>query len=194
MKTGRLEAFSDGVIAIIITVMVLNMKAPIGATFSALKVVLPNFISYIISFIYVGIYWNNHHHLFQAIEHVNGKVLWLNLILLFCLSLLPFSTSWMGDNHFQSIPVLLYGINLLLCAISFILLAKSAAKHEGENSVIGKALKSKNKENISLLLYLFAIAIATYFPIIGLISYTIVAIIWLIPDTRIERQLHTPKK
>ncbi len=132
MKTGRLEAFSDGVIAIIITVMVLNMKAPIGATFSALKVVLPNFISYIISFIYVGIYWNNHHHLFQAIEHVNGKVLWLNLILLFCLSLLPFSTSWMGDNHFQSIPVLLYGINLLLCAISFILLAKSAAKHEGE--------------------------------------------------------------
>lgn len=194
MKTGRLEAFSDGVIAIIITVMVLNMKAPIGATFSALKVVLPNFISYIISFIYVGIYWNNHHHLFQAIEHVNGKVLWLNLILLFCLSLLPFSTSWMGDNHFQSIPVLLYGINLLLCAISFILLAKSAAKHEGENSVIGKALKSKNKENISLLLYLFAIAIATYFLIISLISYTIVAIIWLIPDTRIERQLHTPKK
>ncbi|MFN8263524.1 MAG: TMEM175 family protein [Chitinophagales bacterium] len=194
MKTGRLEAFSDGVIAIIITVMVLNMKAPIGATFSALKVVLPNFISYIISFIYVGIYWNNHHHLFQAIEHVNGKVLWLNLILLFCLSLLPFSTSWMGDNHFQSIPVLLYGINLLLCAISFILLAKSAAKHEGENSVIGKALKSKNKENISLLLYLFAIAIATYFPIISLIRYTIVAIIWLIPDTRIERQLHTPKK
>ena len=194
MKTGRLEAFSDGVIAIIITVMVLNMKAPIGATFSALKVVLPNFISYIISFIYVGIYWNNHHHLFQAIEHVNGKVLWLNLILLFCLSLLPFSTSWMGDNHFQSIPVLLYVINLLLCAISFILLAKSAAKHEGENSVIGKALKSKNKENISLLLYLFAIAIATYFPIIRLISSTIVAIIWLIPDTRIERQLHTPKK
>lgn len=194
MKTGRLEAFSDGVIAIIITVMVLNMKAPIGATFSALKVVLPNFISYIISFIYVGIYWNNHHHLFQAIEHVNGKVLWLNLILLFCLSLLPFSTSWMGDNHFQSIPVLLYGINLLLCAISFILLAKSAAKHEGEDSVIGKALKSKIKENISLLLYLFAIAIAIYFPIISLISYTIVAIIWLIPDTRIERQLHTPKK
>lgn len=194
MKTGRLEAFSDGVIAIIITVMVLNMKAPIGATFSALKVVLPNFISYIISFIYVGIYWNNHHHLFQAIEHVNGKVLWLNLILLFCLSLLPFSTSWMGDNHFQSIPVLLYGINLLLCAISFILLAKSAAKHEGENSVIGKALKSKNKEKISLLLYVFAIAIATYFPVISLISYTIVAIIWLIPDTRIERQLHTPKK
>jgi uncharacterized membrane protein len=132
MKTGRLEAFSDGVLAIVITIMVLEMKAPAnGSDFASLKPLIPKFLSYILSFIYVGIYWNNHHHLFQAIEKVNGKVLWANLFLLFALSLIPFTTAWMGENQFDKNPVALYGINLLLCAFAYIVLERVAIKFEG---------------------------------------------------------------
>lgn len=189
MKTGRLEAFSDGVLAIVITIMVLELKVPEGADFGVLKPLIPKFLSYLLSFVYIGIYWNNHHHLFQAIERVNGKVLWANLALLFTLSLIPFTTAWMGENHFQTNPVILYGVNLLLCAITFLILEKSAERHEGKESIIGKALKNKTKEVISVSLYTFGLVLANFYPISGILCYAIVAIIWLIPDTRIENQL-----
>ncbi|WP_369049007.1 TMEM175 family protein [Tenacibaculum sp. UWU-22] len=189
MKTGRLEAFSDGVLAIVITIMVLEMKVPEGSSFEALKPIIPKFLSYLLSFIYLGIFWNNHHHLFQAIEKINGKVLWANLALLFSLSLTPFTTAWMGENNFEKYPVMLYGANLLLSAIIFAVLENTAVKHEGKNSVLGQALKNTAKEKLTIIVYLVAL-IATYFlPLLGIIGYTIVAIIWLIPDSRIEKQL-----
>lgn len=190
MTTNRLEAFSDGVLAIIITIMVLEMKAPEGVEWTALKPVIPTFISYILSFMYLGIYWNNHHHLFQAIQKVNGKVLWANLFLLFSLSLIPFTTGWMGENNFEANPVALYGLNLLLCSIAFIVLEKTAIKHDGKESVIGSALQNNTKEYLSFILYLVGV-VATYFqPYISLACYIIVAILWLIPDTRIEKKLN----
>lgn len=189
MKTGRLEAFSDGVLAIVITIMVLELKVPDGSNFTTLQPLIPKFLSYILSFIYLGIYWNNHHHLFQAIEKVNGKVLWANLTLLFTLSLIPFTTAWMGENHFEKNPVALYGINLLFCAITFLILQKSAIKHEGKNSKIGKAIQSNTKEIISILLYIIGVVSSFFYPIIGIICYALVAIIWIIPDSRIEKQL-----
>jgi len=194
MKTGRLEAFSDGVLAIIITIMVLGMDVPKGASFSSLLTVAPKFMSYVLSFIYVGIYWNNHHHLFQAIEKVNGKILWANLALLFTLSLIPLTTAWMGENNFDQAPVALYGINLILCAVVFVVLEKIAVKHEGKDSNIGKALKSSNKENITFVIYITGVLLAFFLPKIGAVCYAIVAIIWLIPDQRIERQLQTINK
>ncbi|HRB31121.1 MAG TPA: TMEM175 family protein [Ferruginibacter sp.] len=190
MKSNRLEAFSDGVLAIIITIMVLGMKVPKGANFASLKEVLPSFISYLLSYAYVGIYWNNHHHLFQAIEKVNGKILWANLLLLFCLSLLPFTTEWMGTNPGEKTPVFIYGINLLLCAITYTILEKIAIKHEGKDSIIGKALENKTKEYASTALYIFAIVFSLYSPLLGFIGYSIVALIWIIPDRRIEKQLN----
>lgn len=189
MKTNRLEAFSDGVIAIIITIMVLEMKAPIGADFDSLRPLSSKFLSYIISFIYIGIYWNNHHHMFQAIETVNEKILWANLTLLFTLSLIPFTSAWMGENNFASNPVALYGLNLLLCAVSFILLEKSAIRHEGKDSNIAQALENKTKEVISFVVYFLSLVLAFYYPIISIFGYIFVAIIWLIPDTRIEKRL-----
>lgn len=190
MKTGRLEAFSDGVLAIIITIMVLELKVPEGAEFSNLTPLYPKFMSYVLSFIYVGIYWNNHHHLFQAIEMVNGKVLWANLGLLFTLSLIPFTTAWMGENHFGNNPVALYGVNLLLCAMAFLILEKAAIKHEGSESQIGKALKIRTKENLSCLAYLLGIILSFFLPFVSLICYTFPAVLWLIPDSRIEKQLN----
>jgi len=189
MQTNRLEAFSDGVLAIAITVMVLEMKKPESADFEALKSVIPHFISYIISFVYVGIYWNNHHHLFHAVEKVNGSILWANLALLFCLSLLPFTTSWMSESYFASPPVFLYGINLLCCAVAYTVLENIAIKYHGKNSRISTILKNKTKELAAIAIYLSSIIFACYFPIISLIGYTIVALIWLIPDKRIEKQL-----
>ena len=189
MTSGRLEAFSDGVLAIVITIMVLELKVPEGSAFATLKPLIPKFLSYLLSFIYLGIYWNNHHHLFQAVERVNGKVLWANLALLFTLSLIPFTTAWMGENHFTTNPVALYGINLLLCALAFLILEKSAIKHEGRESAIGKALQDRTKEIISVTIYILGIILAMFFPLVAIICYAIVAIIWLIPDTRIERQL-----
>ncbi|AWM12484.1 hypothetical protein DI487_00380 [Flavobacterium sediminis] len=191
MTTKRLEAFSDGVLAIIITIMVLEMKVPEGADFTALKPIIPKFISYILSFIYIGIYWNNHHHLFHVIQKVNGKLLWANLFLLFCLSLIPFSTGWMGENHFDKNPVALYGVNLFLCALAFILLEKSSIHYEGENSKLKIALKNYNKESLSLLLYFAGVILSYFIPIMSMLLYAGVALLWLIPDTRIEKTLNT---
>lgn len=189
MTTNRLEAFSDGVLAIIITIMVLELKVPEEGTFEALKPLLPKIISYIISFIYVGIYWNNHHHLFQIIEKVNGRILWANLILLFFLSLIPFSSAWMGENHFAQNTVALYGVNLVLCAIAFNFITNSALSFEGKDAPLAKAYKNKTKENISTILYIIGIILSFFYPKISLLLYFIVAAIWLIPDKRVERTL-----
>ncbi|WKS94482.1 TMEM175 family protein [Riemerella columbina] len=189
MTTSRLEAFSDGVLAIVITIMVLEMKAPEGADFQSLMPVVPKFLSYILSFIYIGIYWNNHHHLFQAIEKINGTVLWANLLLLFALSLVPFTTAWMGENHFDKNPVTLYGINLLFCAFGYIALERSTLKVEGKGSKIEQALKSRTKEYTSISLYIVGLLGSYFAPIIGMACYTVVAILWLCPDRRIEKTL-----
>ena len=189
MKTGRLEAFSDGVIAIIITIMVLEMKAPAGSDFSALKPLIPKFIFYVLSFIYVGIYWNNHHHLFQAIQKVNGKVLWTNLTLLFGLSMIPFTNAWMGEHMMGKNPVALYSLNLLFCAVAFMLLERAAISHEGKESAIGRAMKGQRKEMISVLCYALAFVLSFYIPIISMALIVTVAALWLIPDRRIEKQL-----
>lgn len=189
MKTGRLEAFSDGVLAIIITIMVLELSIPEVADFHALKALVPKFISYILSFIYVGIYWNNHHHLFQATEKVNGAILWANLGLLFMLSLIPFATAWMGENHFAQNPVALYGINLLLAATMYSVLEKAVLKNEGKESKIGKAIKNTKKEYLSIAVYLAGIAVAFFIPKLSIIGFFTVAIMWVVPDTRIEKNL-----
>jgi uncharacterized membrane protein len=189
MTTNRLEAFSDGVLAIIITIMVLELKVPEGAGFANLKPLLPKFLSYVFSFIYVGIYWNNHHHMFQAINKINGKVLWANLLVLFCLSLLPFTTHWMGENHFAKNTVALYGFNLLACSLSFIFMEKLAIKHEGGQSAFAKAVSSQTKERISLSIYIIGVLLSFFYPIISIILFYIVAVIWVIPDTRIEKTM-----
>ncbi|CAM4208861.1 DUF1211 domain-containing protein [Cytophagaceae bacterium 50C-KIRBA] len=190
MTTNRLEAFSDGVLAIIITIMVLELKVPHGSDFETLTPLLPKFLSYLFSFIYVGIYWNNHHHLFQAIEKVNGKVLLANLGLLFWLSLLPFVTGWMGENHFAENPVALYGFVLLMCALSFSFLEKSAIKHEGEESTIGQALANRWKERVSTLGYFSGIILAFFYPIVSLVIFYSIALLWILPDQRIENRLN----
>ncbi len=151
---------------------------------------MPKFLSYIISFIYVGLYWNNHHHLFQAIQKINGRVLWANLFLLFSLSLLPFTTGWMGENQFGKIPVGLYGLNLVFCAIAFLILEKEAIAHEGKDSTIGTALEFKTKEMISIVLYSVGIILSFFLPMLSIICYSVVAIVWFIPDKRIENTLN----
>lgn len=189
MTKGRLEAFSDGVLAIIITIMVLELRIPEGDTFQALRPMAFKFLSYIFSFLYVGIYWNNHHHLFQAVEHVNGKVLWANLHLLFWLSILPFATSWMGENDFAKNPVALYGFILLMCALAFNILQKLCLDLEGKDSVIAKALKSTLKEKVSAAIYISGIVLSFYFPVAAVIMYYLAALLWTIPDLRIEKNL-----
>ncbi|KIC94432.1 TMEM175 family protein [Flavihumibacter solisilvae] len=189
MTTTRLEAFSDGVLAIVITIMVLELKVPHGAGFADLKPVLPKFLSYIFSFIYVGIYWNNHHHMFHAIKKINGKVLWANLLVLFCLSLLPFTTDWMGENLFAKNTVALYGFNLLACSLSFILMERLAIQHEGGQSTYAKAVSSLRKERLSLTIYVVGTLLSFFLPIVSLVLFYIVAIMWVIPDTRIEKTL-----
>ena len=189
MKTGRLEAFSDGVLAIVITIMVLEMKVPKGGDFEALKPLLPLFLTYLGSFIYLGIYWNNHHHLMQIANKVNGKILWANLNLLFWLSLFPFVTGWMGENHFEKSPVALYGVVLLLAAIAYRILAYYVIKSEGKSSHVSKALGKDSKGIISILIYLIGVAVSFVNPIVSIILYISVAIIWLIPDKRIEKQI-----
>lgn len=189
MNTGRLEAFSDGVLAIIITIMVLEMKVPDGPSFEALKPMLPVFLTYILSFIYVGIYWNNHHHLFQAVKKVNGKILWSNLNFLFWLSLFPFTTGWMGTNHFESSPTMAYGVVLFMAAVAFKIIVHFVVKNEGEDSSIGKVYSNDIRMNISLLFYLTGIVLSFFQPIISLAIYLGVALIWVVPDRRIERIL-----
>lgn len=189
MKKGRVEAFSDGVIAIIITIMVLEMKIPHDNTIAALKPLFPVFLSYVLSFIYIGIYWNNHHHMMHAAKTINGKILWANMHLLFWLSLIPFVTGWMGENHFTKWPIAFYGFVLFMNALAYTLLAKLLIKHHGPESILGKAIGKDTKGKISLALYLSAMLMAFVNAWISLAIYVIVAIIWIIPDTRIEKTL-----
>lgn len=189
MSKGRLEAFSDGVLAIIITIMVLELKIPHEADLETLRPLLPKFLSYALSFIFVGIYWNNHHHLFQAARQVNGRVLWANLNLLFWLSLIPFVTGWMGENHIESWPVALYGLDLLLAAIAYIVLAGFLIACNGADSTLATALGRDFKGKASLVLYIAAIPLAFVSPWIACGLYVLVAAVWFIPDSRIERRL-----
>jgi uncharacterized membrane protein len=189
MNKGRIEAFSDGVIAIIITIMVLELKTPHGTTLQALRPLLPTALSYVLSFLYVGIYWNNHHHLFHAVKQVRGGVLWANLHLLFWLSVIPFVTSWMGENHFAQWPVIMYGVVLLMNALAFILLSKLLVIQAGPDSTLAKAVGKDRKGAISLSIYVVSVALAFVNPSISLALYTLVAVIWFIPDRRIERVL-----
>jgi uncharacterized membrane protein len=189
MKTTRLEAFSDGVLAIIITIMVLELKVPHAVELAALKPVLPVLLSYVLSFIYLGIYWNNHHHLFQATEQVSGGILWANLHLLFWLSLFPFTTAWMGENHLAAIPTAIYGFVLLMAAIAYYVLQRTIIAKEGRESLLARAVGRDWKGKLSPLLYLAAIPIAFVSPWIAGGLYVLAALIWLIPDPRIERKL-----
>jgi uncharacterized membrane protein len=195
MGKGRLEAFSDGVMAIIITIMVLELKVPHPAagetaqavTLADLKPLLPVFISYILSFLYVGIYWNNHHHLFQVVHKVGGGVLWANLHLLFWLSLMPFATGWMGENHFATVPVALYGAVLLGSAIAYFILTRALLAHHPSDSPLARAIGCDFKGKISVVIYAVAIGLSFVNRWIGVVLYFAVAVIWLVPDRRIER-------
>jgi len=194
MKKGRLEAFSDGVIAIIITIMVLELKVPHGEEFSALKGLLPVLLSYMLSFIYLGIYWNNHHHLLHGAEKITGGVLWANLHLLFWLSLVPFTTSWMGETHFAEAPTSLYGVVLLMAAIAYWILQNQLLLVNGKDSLLAKALNKDLKGKISPALYIIAIPCAFVNEWISGGIYLLVALIWLIPDKRIEREVNHLKE
>jgi uncharacterized membrane protein len=189
MGKGRLEAFSDGVIAVIITIMVLEMKVPHGVDLASLEPVIPVFVSYALSFVYVAIYWNNHHHMLHAAGTVNGPILWANLHLLFWLSLIPFVTGWMGENHFASVPVAMYGTVLLLSALSYYILSRALIRHDGANSKIARALGSDFKGRISVAIYAVAIPLSFVSRWVSVALYVAVAVMWLIPDRRIERTL-----
>jgi len=189
MTAGRLEAFSDGVIAIIITIMVLELKVPHGGGLENLRPLLPVFLSYVLSFIYVGIYWNNHHHLFHLCRAVTGGVLWANLHLLFWLSLLPFATGWMGENHFTSVPTALYGGVLFMAAVAYYVLQQAIIRSQGQDSLLRQAIGNDWKGKLSLLLYLLAILTTFYSSWIGQAIFAIAALTWLIPDRRIEKRL-----
>jgi uncharacterized membrane protein len=189
MGKGRLEAFSDGVLAIIITIMVLELKVPHGTDLKALLPGLPVFLSYILSYIYIGIYWNNHHHLLQASKHVSGGILWANLHLLFWLSLIPFVTGWMGENHFAAMPTALYGVVLLMAALAYIILQHTILAKHGQNSILAKALGRDIKGKASVLLYAIAIASTFTHEWAAETIYALVALMWLAPDRRIEKAL-----
>jgi uncharacterized membrane protein len=190
MDKGRLEAFSDGVIAIIITIMVLEIKVPHeAATLGALRPLIPVLLSYILSFVFLGIYWNNHHHLLQAVRHVNGRTLWANQHLLFWLSLIPFATAWMGENNFATWPVALYGIVMLFSAIAYTILTRTLIALHGQESALAVAMGRDLKGKISLGSYAVAIGLAFFNSWLACALYALVAILWLIPDRRIERTL-----
>lgn len=189
MKKNRLEAFSDGVIAIIITIMILEIKVPNGADANTLKPLIPKLLSYILSFIYVGIYWNNHHHLFYPVKEVNGKILWANLHLLFWLSLIPVASGWMGERGFKFWPVASYGVVLLFCAVAFAILLQLINSSKEKNEIIEKVATNTSKEKVSILLYLLGIGLSFWNPYVGASMYVIVAMIWFIPDTRVEKAM-----
>ena len=189
MQKNRLEAFSDGVLAIIITIMVLDLKVPVAADLAALKPLLPVFLSYVLSFIYVGIYWNNHHHLFHSTEHVSGGILWANLHLLFWLSLFPFTTGWMGENHIAPMPTAVYGFVLLMAAIAYYILQRTIIVQQGRGSLLASAIGSDWKGKVSPVLYFIAIPLAFLNPLLASSLYVFVALWWLVPDRRIERVL-----
>ncbi len=189
MGKGRLEAFSDGVLAIIITIMVLELKVPHGDDLGSLTKLLPVFISYVLSFIYIGIYWNNHHHMLHAAQHVNGNIMWANMHLLFWLSLVPFATGWMGENHFTTLPVAMYGMVLFMAGIAYFILARTLVKHHGSNSTLAQAFGTDQKGKWSVYIYAIAIVLAFVNPWISMALYTIVASIWFIPDRRIAKKM-----
>ncbi|MFM7377857.1 MAG: TMEM175 family protein [Erythrobacter sp.] len=190
MNTNRLEAFSDGVLAIIITIMVLEMKVPHEATLAALGALWPVFLSYVLSFIYVGIYWNNHHHMLAVTRSPSGGIQWANLHLLFWLSMLPFTTGWMGENHFARLPSVLYGFNLLACAAAYYILQRQIIRHEGPDCLLARAVGNDRKGKLTWGLYSAGIAGAWFIvPWMGAVFFAIVAAIWVIPDARIERVL-----
>lgn len=192
---GRLEAFSDGVLAIIITIMVLELEAPHGTDWASLQPLMPVFLSYALSFVFLGIYWSNHHHMFQAVEQIHGGILWANLHLLFWLSLTPFVTAWMGTSHFAAGSVALYGVILLLAASAYFILSRSLYTHHGEGSTFANALGGDAKGKISLVLYAVAIPTAFVEPLIACALYVLVALMWLIPDRRFARAVvnHPPR-
>ncbi len=190
MHKSRLEAFSDGVLAIILTIMVLEMKVPHGdASWEALRAVVPVFLSYVLSFVYLGIYWNNHHHLLQAAGRVDGRVLWANLHLLFWLSLMPFASGWMGENHFQARPVALYGVVMLMAAVAYYLLSRALVRLHGEDSALARAVGRDRKGFLSVVAYLAALLVSLWLPAVALAVYVAVAVAWTIPDRRIEHAL-----
>jgi uncharacterized membrane protein len=189
MHKARLEAFSDGVIAIIITIMVLELKVPHDTTLEGLRPLVPVFLSYVLSFVFIGIYWNNHHHMLQAAQHVNGSTLWANLHLLFWLSLIPFGTAWMGENHFEAVPVALYGFLLLMCGVAYTILSRMLIKMHGPESTLAKAVGKDGKGLASLAIYACAVPLAFVSPRLSCTLYVVVAVMWLIPDRRIERNL-----
>ncbi len=189
MSKGRLEAFSDAVIAIIITIMVLEFKAPHASNLEALKPLIPVFLSYVLSFIYIGIYWNNHHHLLQAVRRINGRIMWANLHLLFWLSLVPFGTAWMGENYFSTYPVAIYGVLLLCAGLAYWILTQSIINFHGKDSTIAIAIGNDFKGKLSLIIYAVAILLAFVNSWLACGLYILVAVIWFIPDRRIERNL-----
>jgi uncharacterized membrane protein len=190
MQKNRLEAFSDGVLAIIITIMVLEMKVPHDPTVNALHRLAPVFMSYVLSFVYVGIYWNNHHHMLHAVRRVSGAILWANLHLLFWLSLFPFATGWMGENHFAPVPTTLYGVVLVMASMAYLLLQHCIISAEGEQTALKLAVGRDWKGKLSLLTYAAAIGVSFVWPTLAQLLYVLVALLWLIPDRRIERVLH----
>jgi uncharacterized membrane protein len=189
MGKTRLEAFSDGVIAIIITIMVLELKVPHGGTFDVLLPLWPVFMSYVLSFIYVGIYWNNHHHMLHAVKEVSGGVLWANLHLLFWLSLIPFVTAWMGENHFENGPTAAYGFVLFMCSIAYLILVQALTVKHPKNAALAEAIGNDRKGKLSCVLYLAGVALSWFGAWLGFLVYAAVAIVWLIPDRRIEEKV-----
>ena len=187
MTKNRLEGFSDGVLAVIITIMVLEMKVPLGADLAALVPLLPVFTSYVLSFVFVGVYWNNHHHLLHAANHVTGGILWANLHMLFWLSLIPFVTGWMGQNNFAGLPVALYGFVQLMAGFAFFILAQSLVATHGRDSTLGRAIGRDFKGKASLVIYLVAVPLAFVSPLVAFVLYVAVAVVWIVPDRRIER-------
>ncbi len=189
MTKGRMEAFSDGVIAILITIMVLELKVPHGADLAALRPLIPVLLSYTLSFLFLGIYWNNHHHMLQATHHVDGRILWANMHLLFWLSLIPFGTSWMGENHFASWPVAIYGVVLLLAGCAYYVLSRLLIARHGADSPLARAVGDDMKGKASMALYAIAIVLAFLLPLAACAVYVLVAVMWLVPDRRIEKVL-----
>jgi len=188
MTKGRMEAFSDAVIAILITIMVLEMKVPHADTLEALKPMAPIFISYVLSFVYLAIYWNNHHHMLHAAHKISGTVLWANTHLLFWLSLIPFVTGWMGENNFTTIPVALYGVVLLMAGIAYYLLAHCLTSLHGKDSEFANALGSDRKGKVSVIMYVVGIGLCFLQPLLGFLVYSLVALMWFIPDRRFEKR------
>ncbi|WP_300672724.1 TMEM175 family protein [Soonwooa sp.] len=185
MTTSRLEAFSDGVIAVIITIMVMSLQVPNTPDWSGIRALAPKFVSYILSFLYVGIYWNNHHHLLNKTNTINGNIMWSNLFFLFTLSITPFSTAWMGEHQFQKNTTILYGIILMFNGVAYGILSYFIAKNEGQDSDFAKAIGAGNKEKISIVVYILGIAASFFEPYVALVFYYIVALMWIIPDKRL---------